>query len=111
MALKLRTRGFRRINNPQPVLSQVFTHNQIVVEVTKKNWSKSSHFVGWVQAMVREGGQFVRLGRRQPIMFAKQTVRLDVAPVEKYQIQIILRSWLPYVNCQLWEVIPDDPAQ
>lgn len=105
MALVLRTKGFKRINNPQPVLTQIFNNEKIVIEIAKNNWKDSWHRAGIVKAMYREGSRFVQLGRSQPLLFGKQMVIFEIAPVTTYQIQIILVPWLPWANCKLWEVV------
>lgn len=105
--LRLRTKGFRRINNPQPVLLQKFNNDQIVLEFSKNNWSDTWVKVGIVRAVVREGGRWVQLGRPIRVDFGKQKITLDIFPISEYQIQIILVPWLPWVNCRLWEVIEE----
>lgn len=109
MTLRLRTRGFKLIKNPNPPLTQIFTSDQIVLEFSKNNWSDSWHRVGYVRALAREGGKFIQLGPSRVVIFGKQKITLEVSPADSYQIQIELVPWLPWVYCRLWEVIPESP--
>jgi hypothetical protein len=107
MALKLRTKGLRKIKNPSPPLPQRFNNSKIVLEFSKKNWSDSWHRVGFVRAVTRSGGRWVQLGQTKPLVFGKQKITMDIDPVEVFQIQIVLVPWLPWVYVQLWEVRDD----
>ena len=107
MSIKRRYRGRKRIKQSDRPERIKFNQNKLIIEVSRKNWAKSSSLVGWVRPMVADGRQFLRLAERQPLIFARQVIEFDIDQVEQYQIHIQLKSWLDWVDCKFWEVVPD----